>query len=122
VFESSRWQATPGKRALALLVVSSGGKTLTNGHALQRYLASSLSWLSLNLGHVLAALPPKHLALHDRISGTRVVRMRRDARMPAWAWAWLLLQGAATLAAVLWLFTRVQTAMSGAMQQIMGQL
>ncbi len=122
VFESSRWQATPGKRALALVVASSGGKKLTTGHALQRYLASSLSWLSLNIGHAMAALPPKHLALHDRISDTRIVRERRDASLPAWAWAWLILQGAAALAAFLWLFLRVQTAMSAAMQQIMGQL
>ncbi|MEO5630133.1 MAG: RDD family protein [Thermomonas sp.] len=121
-FESSRWQATPGKLALGLVVAGADGKKLTTGHALQRFLASSLSWLSLNIGHAMAALPPKHLALHDRLSDTRVVRERNDARLPAWAWGWLILQGAASLAAFLWLFIRLQTAMNTAMQQVMGQL
>ena len=119
-FESSRWQATPGKRALGLVVASANGKRLTTGHALQRFLASSLSWLSLNIGHAMAALPPRHLALHDRISDTRVLRQRDDAGLPVWAWGWLILQGAAALFAFFWIFVQVQTAMSAAMQQMMG--
>lgn len=121
-FESSSWQATPGKRAMGLIVESADGKKLTTGHALQRYLASSLSWLSLNLGHAMAALPPKHLTLHDRISDTRVLRERSDASLPAWAWGWLIVQGAASLAAFLWLFIQMQTAMNATMQQVMGGL
>ncbi len=121
-FESSRWQATPGKRALGLVVVSTDGKKITTGHALQRFLASSLSWLSLNIGHAMAALPPKHLTLHDRISDTRIVREHGDASLPAWAWGWLILQGAAALAAFLWLFIQLQTTINAAMQQMMGGL
>ena len=121
-FESTRWHATPGKRALGLVVESADGKPLTTGHALQRFLASSLSWLTLNLGHAMAALPPKHLTLHDRISDTRVLRERDDARLPMWAWGWLVLQGAAALAAFLWLFIHIQTMMNAVMQQVMGGL
>lgn len=121
-FEATRWQATPGKRALGLLVASADGKRLTTGHALQRFLASSLSWLTLNLGHAMVALPPRHLALHDRISDTRVLRERDDASLPMWAWGWLILQGAAALTAFLWLFIHLQTAMNTAMQQVMGGL
>ena len=121
-FESSRWQATPGKRALGLVVASVDGKKLTTGHALQRFLASSLSWLSLNIGHAMAALPPKYLALHDRLSDTRILRERGDAGLPAWAWGWLILQGAAALAAFLWLFIQLQSLMNAAMQQVMGGL
>lgn len=121
-FESSRWQATPGKRALGLVVTGADGKKLKTGHALQRFLASSLSWLTLNLGHAMVALPPKHLALHDRLSDTRVLRERDDASLPMWAWGWLVLQGAAGLAAFLWLFILVQTTMNAAMQQVMGGL
>lgn len=121
-FEASRWQATPGKRALGLVVASSDGKRLTHGHALQRFLASSLSWLSLNIGHAMAALPPKHLALHDRISDTRILRERSGAGLPAWAWGWLVLQGAAALTAFLWIFVQAQTAMNAAMQQVIGGL
>ena len=119
-FEASRWHATPGKRALGLVVASADGKTLTTGHALQRYLASSLSWLTLNIGHAMAALPPKHLTLHDRISDTRILRERADASLPAWAWGWLILQGAVALYAFFWVFVQVQTAMTSAMQQLMG--
>lgn len=121
-FESSRWRATPGKRALGLVVMAADGKKLTTGHALQRFLASSLSWLSLNIGHAMAALPPKHLALHDRISDTRILREHDDAGLPAWAWAWLILQAAAALFAFLWIFIRLQAAMNAAMQQVMGGL
>lgn len=121
-FESSRWQTTPGKRALGLVVVSTDGKKITTGHALQRFLASSLSWLSLNIGHAMAAIPPKHLTLHDRLSDTRIVREHGDASLPAWAWGWLILQGASSLAAFLWLFIQIQTAMNAAMQQMMGGL
>ena len=121
-FESSPWQATPGKRALGLVVLSTDGKKITTGHALQRYLASSLSWLTLNFGHAMAALPPQHLALHDRISDTRVVHAHGGANLPAWAWGWLILQGAAALAAFLWVFIHIQTAMDAAMRQLMGGL
>ncbi len=119
-FESSRWQATPGKRALGLVVTDVGGRGLKTGHALQRYLASSLSWLSLNIGHAMAALPPRHLALHDRISDTRVLGTHAGKGLPPWAWGWLIFQGAAALAAFLWLFVRLQTAMSAAMQGVLG--
>jgi uncharacterized RDD family membrane protein YckC len=119
-FEASRWQATPGKRALGLVVASADGRKLTTGHALQRFLASSLSWLTLNIGHAMVALPPRHLALHDRISDTRVLRERSDASLPIWAWGWLILQGVAALYAFFWLFIQVQTVMNAAMQQVMG--
>lgn len=119
-FESSPWQATPGKRALGLRVTNAKGQKLTTGHALPRFLASSLSWLTLNIGHAMAALPPRHLALHDRISDTRVSREHGEAGLPAWAWSWLVLQGAAALAAFLWLFIQLQRVMNAAMQQVMG--
>jgi hypothetical protein len=44
---------------------------------LLRHAAGSLSWLTLNLGHLLAALPPHKRALHDWIAGARVVHRQR---------------------------------------------
>lgn len=111
-FERSSWRATPGKRALGLVVVDDTGRRLAAGHALLRFGAGGLSWLALNIGHALAALPPRHLALHDRISGTRVLRIDADAAMPRWAIAWLALQGVVFVAANAWAFA----AMSGAMR------
>ncbi len=118
-FEQSSWQATPGKRALGLVVAEAQGRRLKAGHALLRHLAAGLSWLTLNIGHALAALPP-HLALHDRASDTRVLRRAAGPRLPSWAKAWLLAQLLAMLVAFGWLFLWLQAAMQAAMQQAMG--
>lgn len=119
LFEQSPWQATPGKRALGLVVADAQGRRLKGGHALLRFLACGLSWLTLNLGHALAALPP-HLALHDRISDTRVLRLAGSPRLPAWAKAWLVAQLLAGVVAFAWLFLWLQAAMQAAMQQALG--
>lgn len=110
-FERSGWQATPGQRALGLVVVDDAGRRLPAGHALLRFCAGALSWLTLNLGHALAALPPRHLALHDRLSGTRVLRRDAAARLPPWARAWIALQLLALLIANAWLLHAAMQAM-----------
>ncbi len=120
LFEQSPWQATPGKRALGLRVADEHGRRLKAGHALLRYLACGLSWLSLNVGHAMAALPPRRLALHDRLSDTRVLRRPGPARLPAWAKGWIALQVIGCLFACAWLFLWLQAAMQAAMQQAMG--
>ena len=119
-FEQSAWQATPGKRALGLQVTDAQGRRLKAGHALQRHLAAGLSWLTLNLGHALALLPPQRLALHDRISDTRVLRRGPSARMPGWAKAWLAAQLLGLLIGFGALFLWLQAAMQAAMQQVLG--
>ncbi|MBB1088811.1 RDD family protein [Lysobacter sp. SG-8] len=96
--EASPWQGGPGKRLLGLRVATSEGGRLTPGRALSRQLAGVLSWLTLNVGHALAAVPPAHAALHDRLTGTRVVG--GPQRLPAWGRAWLALLGLGTLALV----------------------
>ncbi|MEO5565764.1 MAG: RDD family protein [Luteimonas sp.] len=72
--ERSPWQASPGKHALGLQVTDLQGRRLSLARALLRHVAGVLSWLSLNLGHALALLPPQKRALHDYIAGARVVR------------------------------------------------
>jgi uncharacterized RDD family membrane protein YckC len=119
LFEQSSWQATPGKRALGLVATDADGRRLKGGHAVLRFLAGAVSWLTLNLGHALAALPP-HLALHDRISDTRVLRRTASTRLPGWAKAWLLAQLLATVVAFAWLLLWLQAAMQAAMQQALG--
>jgi len=90
-FEGSRWQATPGKRALGLQVVDDDGLPPGHVRAGLRTAAGLLSWLSLNIGHLMAARAPRYQALHDRIAGTHVVR-RTDVPMPMPARLWLALQ------------------------------
>ena len=119
-FEASAWQATPGKRALGLTVVDGNGRRLRSGGALLRFLAAGLSWLTLNIGHALAAFPP-YLALHDHVSGTRVLAAQDGRpRMPLWAWAWVGLLGLAFLVAVVCGFMHLQTAMQAAMERALG--
>lgn len=118
-FEGSAWQATPGKRALGLTVADRDGSRLRSGGALLRFLASGLSWLTLNIGHALVAFPP-YLALHDHVSGTRVLAARDRPRLPPWAWAWLGLLALAFLVALVWVFVHAQAAMQAAMDRALG--
>ena len=73
-FEASRWQATPGKRLLGLRVRDNQGDRIGLLQSSARFLAGSVSWLSLNLGHALAGWRRDGRALHDLIAGTRVDR------------------------------------------------
>lgn len=88
--ELSPWHGSPGKHALGLRVTDLQGRRLSLLRVLLRHVAGLLSWLTLNLGHLLAALPPHRRALHDRIAGARVVRgqaskpaLAGDAALPA---------------------------------------
>ena len=119
LFEQSSWQATPGKRAMGLRVADAHGRRLKAGHAVLRHLAAALSWLTLNLGHAMALLPQR-LALHDRISETRVLRRTASNRLPAWARAWLVAQVVLLAIAFAALFLWLQAAMQAAMQQALG--
>jgi uncharacterized RDD family membrane protein YckC len=96
--EGSAWQATPGKRLLGLRVRDMGGAPAGFGRALARHLAGAISWLTLNLGHAIAGWRRDRRALHDLVAGTQVVAI---APMPAWARAWLGLQAALLVSALL---------------------
>lgn len=120
-FERSSWQATPGRRALGLRAVDVRGGRLGTGAALARFLAGGLSWLSLNVGHLMAAAPPAHLALHDLASRTRVVLAPGTApRLPHWAAAWLLAVAAAALAATAWLSAGMAATLRAALERALG--
>lgn len=101
-FETSAAQATPGQRAARLRVQDAHGERIGALRAAGRHLAGIASWLTLNLGHAMAALPSR-LALHDRLSATRVVQAPGRSGLPAWLHGWLWLQGVALLLATAWL-------------------
>jgi uncharacterized RDD family membrane protein YckC len=104
--ERSPWQGSPGKHALELRVVDSDGDRQPSfGQSVLRHVGGLLSWLSLNLGHALAALPPQRRALHDYLAHSRVVD-DGDGQLPAWARAWLWLQLLAVVLAIAWLLAR----------------
>ena len=105
--ESSRWQASPGKRLLGLRVTDLAGQRLGPGRTALRFLSGILSWLTFNLGHALAAWTPDKRALHDYLAGARVERLPDfQATMPRWARAWLGLQALAFVGLLAWLTLR----------------
>lgn len=113
--ECSPWRASPGKRLLGLRAGDRDGRQLGPGRALMRYVAGSLSWATLNLGHLMASAAPEHLALHDRCSGTRVRAARTG--LPRWACAWLVLLAIAGLAGSAWLAQEASTMMQAALER-----
>lgn len=105
VGEGSRWQGSPGKHALGLTVARADGTRATPLQLVLRHLAGAVSWLTLNLGHALALVPP-HRALHDLLSGTAVFGPSKTERLPAWAQAWLATQGVALVVVTAWALLR----------------
>ncbi len=66
---------TLGMRAWHLRAVSASGKPLRMLPALWRCACGLLAWTPAALGVLWLYADPEHLALHDRLSGTRVVHL-----------------------------------------------
>lgn len=94
-FESSPAAATPGKRLMRLRVATGDGCRAPTWRIALRFVAAGPSWLLLHLGHAMAAWRDDGRALHDGISGTRVLAL---APPPRWMRVWLALQGALVVA------------------------
>ena len=77
VFESSGWMASPGKKALGLIVTDEQGMRLSIGRATRRYFAKILSALILGLGFVMVAFTARKQGLHDKIFHTLVLKVER---------------------------------------------
>jgi uncharacterized RDD family membrane protein YckC len=73
-FESSKWQATPGKAAFGLLVSDEQGNRISFARATARTFGKLLSALLLCFGFVMAAFTGKKQALHDLMSACLVLR------------------------------------------------
>jgi uncharacterized RDD family membrane protein YckC len=73
-FESSKWQATPGKRVLNLSVTDMAGGRISFLRATGRHFAKFLSVLTFFFGFVMIGFTEKKQGLHDLIAGCLVVR------------------------------------------------
>lgn len=71
--ESSASQATLGKMALGIKVTDESGHRLSFGHALGRWFAAALSYITLYIGFLMAAFTDRKRALHDMVASTLVV-------------------------------------------------
>lgn len=78
VINWTRSGQTLGMRAWRLRAVSESGKPLSGGSALLRFVCALLAWAPAALGVLWLYLDPDHLALHDRLSKTRVVLLTRS--------------------------------------------
>ena len=75
LFESSSWQATPGKKVLNIFVTDINGAPVSFGRATGRYFSKYITQLiPLFVGFILAGLTERKQALHDMIASTLVLR------------------------------------------------
>jgi uncharacterized RDD family membrane protein YckC len=74
-FEASPWQATPGKRLLALRVTDLAGGRLTPKQSFVRQGLKLMDVTSSGLTYLIAAFTERRQALHDRFAGTLVIRL-----------------------------------------------
>jgi uncharacterized RDD family membrane protein YckC len=108
--ESSRWQATLGKRLLGIKVTDASGARISFARALGRFFAAGLSWMTMNIGHAMAAFGSERRALHDYVAGTRVENVDpARPHMPVWGW-WVV--GAHALALLLFIVAVALTVVS----------
>jgi uncharacterized RDD family membrane protein YckC len=75
VYFWTQYGATPGKMLLKLKVVTPSGALITPGQAVIRYFGQILSGIILGIGFMMAGWDEEKRALHDRIAGTRVIRV-----------------------------------------------
>jgi uncharacterized RDD family membrane protein YckC len=116
--ESSKFQATVGKRMIGIKVTNMQGERIGFLHAFARYLAASLSWITLNLGHAISAWTKPKLALHDYIAQTRVENVDPSKpEIPIWAMVIIGFHGLvffgliAMMIFMYWLLLQIQGAM-----------
>jgi uncharacterized RDD family membrane protein YckC len=73
-FESSRWQATPGKRLFRIYVTDLNGKRVSFARATGRYVGLALEHLTLFIGFAMAGFTARKQALHDIIAACLVLK------------------------------------------------
>jgi uncharacterized RDD family membrane protein YckC len=73
-FESSRFQATPGKLMVGVKVTDLEGGRITFARASGRQLGKWVSGLILGIGYLLVAFSDRKQGLHDMLAGTLVRR------------------------------------------------
>lgn len=73
-FESSTYQATPGKQTMGIFVADTEGYAISFSRATGRYFGKLLSGLILLIGYIMAAFTERRQALHDLLAKTLVLR------------------------------------------------
>ena len=71
--ESSRHQATLGKKALGIIVTDMNGNRISFARANARFFGKWVSGMIMNIGYLMAAFTEKKQALHDILASCLVV-------------------------------------------------
>ncbi len=93
-FSCGRWQATPGKRYFGMRIIRNDGQPVGLGTALGRFFGYYISTLPLYFGFLMIFWDKEKKGLHDKICGTRVVRLPEAeaqqvrSRWNAWNKGW----------------------------------
>jgi uncharacterized RDD family membrane protein YckC len=74
-FESSAWQATPGKKIWGLIVCDLNGQRVSFGRATGRYFGKLISQFFM-IGYLMAGFTKRKQALHDMLAGCLVLKRR----------------------------------------------
>jgi uncharacterized RDD family membrane protein YckC len=77
LMESSKWQATLGKRAVGIIVTDLDGRRISVGKAFGRFFSKIISGIILYIGFIMAGFTERKQGLHDIIAGTLVIRGNR---------------------------------------------
>jgi uncharacterized RDD family membrane protein YckC len=85
IFECSAIQATPGKRAVGLMVTDAHGNRITFGVSLLRTFVAFVSVSTGFLIYLVALFTPRRQSVHDLIASTLVVENKPEAD-PFKAW------------------------------------
>jgi uncharacterized RDD family membrane protein YckC len=81
-FESSDFQATPGKLAMGLVVTNAMGGRIGIGRAIGRNCARLLSGLCWNIGYIICGFTDRRQCVHDFVASTLVVKKDAPLRLP----------------------------------------
>jgi uncharacterized RDD family membrane protein YckC len=76
-FFIGKYQATPGKMAVGIMIITPDGGRVSYARALGRHFAEMLSGILLGIGYLMIAFDDEKRALHDRICDTRVIKKAR---------------------------------------------
>jgi len=76
IMESSKLQATLGKKICNLVVTDSSGNRITFLRANGRFWSKFISGAIFCIGYIMAAFTEKHQALHDMVAETLVVKKK----------------------------------------------
>ncbi|WP_310877075.1 RDD family protein [Priestia megaterium] len=78
LMESSKWQATVGKKAVGLKVTDMNGRRISFGRATGRYFSKIVSGLAFYIGYIMASFTEKKQGLHDIMTSCLVLKEQRQ--------------------------------------------